>query len=862
VATSFTGLAYGLSYPCGSGFTCTNRAAPPDVQLAVSPNYVVEMVNVIYAVWTKQGALVKLSDLASLWRTGNDYIGDPKILYDGQSDRWFASLLDVTQAAVTVSVSASNDPTGNWYTYSFKAYSGNCPDQPILGINDDKVVVSSNDFIPGTKGCSGSYVGVQYWIINKSQMLSGGSVQYQFTNPDKSLFSVHPVDSLTSTQTEFMVSSTSGPGLILYSVSGVPPNAVVLQQSIPISSLNRPPAAPQPNSATTIDTGNNRVLDASWANGKMWISLEDGCVPSGDSALRACARLVEVNTNTSSVLQDWDVATPGYYYFYPALRADSKGNLFVVFGYSTSSINPSLAVAMQGFADPLNTVRQPIVLVLGSGPEVNATGFCPSYPVCRYGDYFGATNDPSDPGLVWVAGQYGTQNGWSTTIAGVRMPGSQVPLTLSYTTTGGAPSSTPLVMYTSSGVRLTSELSTTPTTYLVDYGTSWNVTNPVGGSNSKERWATDQQSSGVASVAMTTVFVFHHQFDVNFNFNILRGGSGYAHPTVTYSSFGAVKTASANFSDWADNGSPYSFQNPLGGSSTSERWEANSGTSGTVTASGGLTAAYYHQYALTISFQVSGGGSPEKFPNLSSLQFGSKYQANLSDVATLNWLDSAAQWSATNPLPGSDLFERFFSRTQTSGVIGSGETMTITYQHQFFVDISVTAGGSASIGSDWYDSGQSISVTAVSSSGWAFGNWTGKGVGSFSGNASSILVKVGRQISEKAYFFPGMTLSSAGGGVVTVSFASSSETVTGTKTLYLPVGTSVSIAASPSSFLFQFNGWRGSSNSSVSQIVIQLTGPLSFRAEFGYNFVNIGEITGTALVAVIGTSLLFRRRCG
>src|SRR5712691_5154482 len=158
--SGFSGLAYGMTVSCGSGATCTNRAAPPDVQVAVSPNYIVEMVNVIWGVWTKQGSLVKASDLPSFWSVAGDYIGDPKVLYDSQSGRWFASLLDVTKASVMVGASASNDPTGSWYTYVLPASSGNCPDQPILGVNDDKVVVSANDFLPGAKGCGGNFVGV------------------------------------------------------------------------------------------------------------------------------------------------------------------------------------------------------------------------------------------------------------------------------------------------------------------------------------------------------------------------------------------------------------------------------------------------------------------------------------------------------------------------------------------------------------------------------------------------------------------------------------------------------------------------------------------------------------------------------
>src|SRR5207245_1443214 len=197
--------------------------------VAVSPNYVVEMVNVIYGVWTKQGSPVTVSGLASLWVTGTDRIGDPKVLYDSQSGRWFASLLDVSQGSVMVGASASDAPAGSWHIYSFKT-SGYCPDQPILGVNTDKVMVSANDYPPG---CTGTFVGLQYWIFNKSQMLTGASVDYQFISPDKSLFSLHPVHSLTSTKTEYVVSSfTSGTGLDLYSITGVPTSVHIYRHSV------------------------------------------------------------------------------------------------------------------------------------------------------------------------------------------------------------------------------------------------------------------------------------------------------------------------------------------------------------------------------------------------------------------------------------------------------------------------------------------------------------------------------------------------------------------------------------------------------------------------------------------------------
>jgi hypothetical protein len=46
----------------------------------------------------------------------------------------------------------------------------------------------------------------------------------------------------------------------------------------------------------------------------------------------------------------------------------------------------------------------------------------------RYGDYFGAARDPSDPRRVWVAGELGTTApGWSTALGAVTVDVTQVP---------------------------------------------------------------------------------------------------------------------------------------------------------------------------------------------------------------------------------------------------------------------------------------------------------------------------------------------------------------------------------------------------------------------------------------------------
>ena len=95
-----------------------NGFIPPDVQVATGPNHIVEMVNADYAIWTKQGVFVEGDILENFFLTGTDTPIDPKIIYDTQSGRWFASALVVNLDSARIAVSTTDDPTGTWIVYN------------------------------------------------------------------------------------------------------------------------------------------------------------------------------------------------------------------------------------------------------------------------------------------------------------------------------------------------------------------------------------------------------------------------------------------------------------------------------------------------------------------------------------------------------------------------------------------------------------------------------------------------------------------------------------------------------------------------------------------------------------------------
>src|SRR2546426_1851449 len=511
----------------------------------------------------------------------------------------------------------------------------------VLGFSNLVVIISANDF----SSCAGgnpSYLGVQYWVLNKTDLLSGATPRTMSFGPDPTLFSVHPVQSLRSTDTEFMVSTGSGPTstLTLFSITGVPPGlALVTQQNFGIRSVAIPPRAPQLGSRSTLDTEDNRVQDAMWADNRLWLSLGVGCTPTGDNQVRSCVRLIEVDTANGTIAQDFDTGFSGKYVFYPALRTDAGGNLVVVFGYSSANDYPEMRVAARSVHDPPNTIGASQIIRVGEGPE---TSGCPNNSVCRYGDYFGASHDPSEPGIVWVAGEYGTAAGWATFIAAM---GGTVRFTVGYAVQGGgAGYLPPTLTYVAGGQTLAVALTTTPAVYTVDAGTAWSVSALLGGSGANERWATNETVSGIAMKTESLVFHYSHQFSASFAYRVTGGGSGYSAPSVSYEQFALARSNSANLTVWVDAGSAYSFPSSLVGSDASERWLADTqNPNGTIFGSGVIRGAYRHQAHLTFRFQ--GPAESSISPASGWYDVGASITPSVSPAA--GW--AVGTWMGTGP---------------------------------------------------------------------------------------------------------------------------------------------------------------------------------------------------------------------
>lgn len=380
--------------------------SPADVTIGVGTSYVGEAVNASVGWWLRDRgySLSSVESLGSFFTTTaadrrTDAMGDPRLLYDPRSGRWFFVAFDVTRNETDLAVSATDDPTQSWVIYALAA--AGCPDQPRIAVSDTMLALSYDLFSSCTTRVP-PYVGGVTELFDKQALLAGQAPAASAYGPDSRFTAITPASPLDGGASVFLVSTDyTLSQIVLYAASAVGESSLPLQR-IPIRLLRRSPPSAQMGSTVALDTGDNRVQDAFAEHGVIWLAANDGCTVFGSSALQGCLRYVELSTGGRVIVEREEALANSRSALYPAFRPDAGGNLISVYGYSSANDSPSLAATI----DPGRTSGY---VQLKAGESADESG--------RWGDYFTATRDPLDGSRVWVAGAYGRAGGWGTYIA-------------------------------------------------------------------------------------------------------------------------------------------------------------------------------------------------------------------------------------------------------------------------------------------------------------------------------------------------------------------------------------------------------------------------------------------------------------
>jgi hypothetical protein len=155
------------------------RLSPPDTNMDVGPNHIVQTVNLLVRIWNKAGVPAgppfRMSQLfTSIGGVcANNDDGDPIVLYDQLADRWLISQFSFPSFPnppyyQCVAISTTGDPTGTYYAYEYLVPNANLNDYPHFGVWPDAYYMTVNQFLN-----AGPFNGTGAFAFDRDKMLAG-----------------------------------------------------------------------------------------------------------------------------------------------------------------------------------------------------------------------------------------------------------------------------------------------------------------------------------------------------------------------------------------------------------------------------------------------------------------------------------------------------------------------------------------------------------------------------------------------------------------------------------------------------------------------------------------------------------------
>ena len=395
----------------GSSFADTG-ISPPDSMGAVGTDHIVELINGRFAAYDRSGTLLQSSTLDSFWASAGvtptgAFSFDPRIVYDQHSERWFSTAVDNAQSAnnILVGVSNSSDPTAGWTAFAIDsdADDSHWADFPMLGLNQDNVVISSNMFSLSAGGSTN----LGFHVIDKSDLVSGtlNLTAYEDVALTDTGFSPQPVFDYTNGTGPLTVLSSFNKGNGFLKTSTVDQSSLNTTGGF-ISVTARPNPTPidQPGPKADIDAGSShfssnivRQQITGRANDSLW------GVQGVDINGRAALEWYEIDALTNAVLQSGIIDDPSLALNFGSISVNEFGDVVIGFsGGDPSTFMSTYFVAGQ----TVNGVTAFDVITQTQAGVSDYEQNIDSFGRNRWGDYSATVLDPNDPRSFWTFQQY------------------------------------------------------------------------------------------------------------------------------------------------------------------------------------------------------------------------------------------------------------------------------------------------------------------------------------------------------------------------------------------------------------------------------------------------------------------------
>ena len=448
------------------------RVNPPDPVGDVGPNHYVEMVNLLFAVYNKQGSrLLGPVDTGTLWSNFaipdcTDPSGDPVVLYDQLVDRWI--LTQFTTRGLDdpslpfyncIAISTSGDPTGTYYRYAFTT-GFNFPDYPKYSVWTDSYVITTREFGPTVE------YGIGVYALEKNKMVNGDptarAVSFFLDGNNPAILplvgdGLLPADidgkQKPKTDTAIPIVGTQDDGAgygatfdalniwdLLIKWRAIPTASLTLKAQLPVASFDSifpcnptsrdclpQPGISNPNQYLDILSYRQRptwrLAYRNFTDYETLVTNQSVEAMPGIAGLR-WYEIRRVNGNYSLFQQGTYAPNDGIHRWMGSVAQDKLGN--IALGYSVvngTNVYPGIRYSGRLKADPLGQ------MTLGEGVIINGSGV-QTTTNSRWGDYTSMNIDPVDDCTFWYVNEYYAVSGtsangrpWQTRIASFKLPG-------------------------------------------------------------------------------------------------------------------------------------------------------------------------------------------------------------------------------------------------------------------------------------------------------------------------------------------------------------------------------------------------------------------------------------------------------
>jgi hypothetical protein len=412
--------------------TPTNQGTPPDTTGAIGLNHYVEFVNSKVRVFNSVSlSAVSSANLDTFVGKSGDSVFDPQIQWDAQAGRWLYVADDQPSSGnfLVFGFSKTSDPSdlvNGWCRYSVSTGT-NFNDYPKLGHNDNNMIFGANVFV------GSAFTNAALWTAPKPAVGSTtcpASVAATSFNLGSSVFTPVPANTSDSSANGYVVAandpgSGSASHVGAWHVSGPAAAPTVTSDgSMTVSSYSVPANVPQPGSTDTIDSSDARLTQAvaradPGAGGAEAVWTQHTVAGAGG---RSVVRWYELLPASLTVRQQGTIQDASNFDFNGAISPSGSGNEAVI-NYNVGSAAQLVQIRAQSRTGSAALGTMSSETTLGTSAAIDQDFSCPSVdpsqPSCRWGDYAGASPDPSNNNVVWGSSQLngpisGTSATWTT----------------------------------------------------------------------------------------------------------------------------------------------------------------------------------------------------------------------------------------------------------------------------------------------------------------------------------------------------------------------------------------------------------------------------------------------------------------